>query len=311
MPTSEEALPFASKYNIKILLQHGLFFYGDFEVPGATEAIGSSDQTSEGPPSIGWILHLRRTSGIGFPRGCETRQSHKSTRSPPLLFRKSLAPFGVHAKSIMDPSRLYKNYINEYIKQFKPDLLSYDYYPFLKGEKSPSNSLFFMQLRLVRECAQKAKLPFMNIIQASNFIERDWALPTPEGLRWQAYSTLAYGGRGVSYFLYWGPKAQGGLYQDGKKTLLADAAAALNREMSALSATLMSFDSLYVFHTAPLPPGAFGAPSECPVQITSPGEFVVGVFGKQSKEQAFMIVNRSCSKHVMAKVKALGCGSNV
>ncbi len=283
MPTSEEALPFASKYNIKLLLQHGLFSTAILKSPEQLKQLDLLIKRVKDHPALDGYYIYDEPQESDFPALAKLVSRIKAQDPHHFCFINLLPLFGVHAKSIMDPSRLYKNYINEYIKQFKPDLLSYDYYPFLKGEKSPSNSLFFMQLRLVRECAQKAKLPFMNIIQASNFVEKDWALPTPEELRWQVYSTLAYGGRGVSYFLYWGPKAQGGLYQDGKKTPLADAAASLNREMSALSATLMSFDSLYVFHTAPLPPGAFGAPSECPVQITSPGEFVVGVFGRQSK----------------------------
>ena len=46
-------------------------------------------------------------------------------------------------------------------------------------------------------------------------------------MRWLVYTTLAYGGKGISYFLYWGPKAYGGLYQDGVRTPLALDVAAL------------------------------------------------------------------------------------
>ncbi len=305
MPTSEEALPFASKYNIKILLQHGLFSTETLKSPEKLEQLDALIKRMKDHPALDGYYIFDEPQESDFPALAKLVSRIKAQDPHHFCFINLLPIFGVKAKSVMDPSRLYKNYINAYIKEFKPDLLSYDYYPFLKVEKSPVNSLYFIQLRLVRECAQKAKLPFMNIIQASKFMG-DWNLPTPDELRWQVYTTLAYGGRGINYFLYWGPKSQGGMYQGGRKIPLADAAATLNREMKAMSSTLMSMDSLYVFHTAPFPPSTFGAPAECPIQVTSPGEYVVGVFGKGSKEQAFMIVNRNYSKAATAHVKVLG-----
>jgi 2-isopropylmalate synthase len=49
-----------------------------------------------------------------------------------------------------------------------------------------------------------------NIIEAS-IIEPSWRLVNKNELRFLVYTTLAYGGRGISYFLYWGPKSYGGL----------------------------------------------------------------------------------------------------
>ncbi len=306
IPTSEEGLPLATKYNIKVLLQHGLFSTSTLHSPAKLKHLDALIKRVKDDPALDGYYIFDEPTEADFPELAKLVSHIKAQDPRHFCFINLLPLFGVKATTLKDPALAYRDYINSYIKQFKPDLLSYDYYNFLRNQKSPVGGLYFVHLRLIRDCAQKADIPFMNIIQASNFLERDWTLPTPAQLRWQVYTTLAYGGRGLSYFLYWGPKAHGGLYQDGKETPLADVVGELNQEMSALSPTLMSMDSLYVFQTAPFPPGAVGPPSDCPVQVTSPGEFVVGVFGEGDKEKAFMIVNRDYSKSVTAKVKVLG-----
>lgn len=305
LPIAEEALPFAEKYNVKVILQHALLSTKTLQSPTDMEQLNLLIERVKDNPAMEAYYIFDEPQEKDFAELAKLVK-HIKTRDPHHFCFVNLLPiFGVMTKKLKDPCLIYKDHINEYIRQFQPDLLSYDYYPFLKNQKSPMANLFFIHLRMMRECAHKARLPFMNIIQASDFLKNDWTMPTSAQLRWQVYNTLAYGGRGISYFLYWGPKSQGGMYQDGVKTPLVDAGATLNKEMKVLSAPLMSMDSMYVFHTAPFPAGALGAPLNCPVQITSPGEFVVGVFGQDKKESAFMIVNRDFEKPVVVKVKVM------
>jgi hypothetical protein len=135
-------------------------------------------------------------------------------------------------------------------------------------------------------------LPFLNIIQACT-IEKTWRLVTPNELRWLVYTTLAYGGRGISYFLYWGPPAYGGLYQGGVRTPLVDTVTSLNSELSAQNTPLMDQDNLGTYHTAPLPTGSKPVPLSSPVQFVEPGNFILGLFGKNNKITTFMVVNRN------------------
>ena len=144
---------------------------------------------------------------------------------------------------------------------------------------------------MIREAAIQAKVPFLNIVQAGDG-EPSWRLPTAHELRWLAYTTLAYGGRGLSYFVYWGSATYGGLYKDGRKTPLADAASQLNHELAALSPALMRLDSIGAYHTSPIPQGADPIPNSSPVRIIGSGEFVLGLFGNKGKPSAFMIINR-------------------
>jgi hypothetical protein len=303
---SEEALPFAQKYGVKVLLQSGLLSTRTLQSPRDLEQLDLLIERVKDHQSMDGYYIYDEPQEAHFAELSKLVKHIKSRDPHHFCFVNLLPIFGVQSKKLKDPSLIYKDYVKEYIRQFAPDLLSYDYYPFLNNQKSPVANLFFIHLRLMRECAQKAHLPFMNIIQSSDFLKNDWNMPTAAQLRWQVYNTLAYGGRGISYFLYWGPKAQGGMYQDGEKTPLVDAAANLNREMKALSPTLMANDSLYVFHSDPRPAGALGAPLGCPLQITSPGQFAIGVFGDGNKERAFMIVNEDFEKPAVARIKVSG-----
>lgn len=193
----------------------------------------------------------------------------------------------------------YKGYLQHFIETVKPQLISYDHYNFFK---SVDGAQYFLNLELIREAAVKAKLPFMNIIQASTFIP-DWRLVTTSELRWLVYTTLAYGGRGISYFVHTGAAGTGALYEDGKRTPLADDAAAANTMMKVLSPTLMSLDSTGVYHTSPLPYGTQAIPAKSPVQIVGDGEYVLGLFSRKGHFSAFMIVNRNYKKKAQAHLK--------
>ena len=193
----------------------------------------------------------------------------------------------------------YRQHLKQYLEIVKPDLISYDHYHFLK---TGDGSQYFLNLGLIREAALEAKKPFLNIIQAST-VEPVWRLPNANELRFLAFTTMAYGGRGISYFLYWGPSSYGGLYQDGKPSPLAKDAAALNAEITRFGPVLLTLESIGVYHTAPLPYGTIAVPATSPVQFLGAGEFVLGLFGNNGKTTAFMVVNRNYRSAAEATIK--------
>jgi hypothetical protein len=73
----------------------------------------------------------------------------------------------------------------------------------------------------------------------------------------------------------------------------------------------MELDSLGAYHTSPLPYGAVAMPSPGSVQIAGPGEFVVGVFGKNGRPSAFMVVNRDYRTKQTAQVRVLILGKKL
>jgi hypothetical protein len=198
----------------------------------------------------------------------------------------------------------YRKHLNQFIETVQPDLISYDHYHFLKETdgREKDGKEYFLNLAMIRTAALGANRPFLNIIQSDTII-KTWRLPNANELRWLVFTTLAYGGRGISYFTYWGPKEYNGLYQDGKPAPLIKDVAALNKEIAMFGPTLMELNSVGVYHTAPLPYGGEAMPTNSPVQILGEGELVLGLFGQSDEPNAFMIVNRNYKREVETTVK--------
>ena len=210
---------------------------------------------------------------------------------------------GVSDKTVL----AYREHVQKFIEIVKPDLISYDHYHFLK---TGDGKQYFLNLALIRMAALEAKKPFLNIIQGCDCV-KTWRLPGPAETRWLIYTTLAYGGRGISYFIYWGSKAHGGLYQDGKPEPMAKDVAALNAEIARIGPALMQLESTGVYHTPPLPYGTEAVPANCPVQIVGKGEFVLGLFAHAGRTSSFMIVNRDYKQPAEAIMKIAMPGNKV
>jgi len=196
----------------------------------------------------------------------------------------------------------YREHLKRYVETVKPDLISYDHYHFLKPDaqgKPVDGKQYFLNLALIRLAALEAKKPFLNIIQADT-IEKSWRLPNAAEMRFLVFTTLAYGGRGISYFTYWGPPAYNGLYIDGQPAPLLKPVVALNKEINAFGPALMQLESFGVYHTGPLPYGAEAIPSAAPLQVVGSGEFVLGLFGRSGRFTAFMVVNRDYTRFAEA-----------
>jgi hypothetical protein len=188
----------------------------------------------------------------------------------------------------------YREHLRQFIETVQPDLISYDHYHFLKdadGQQKDGKE-YFLNLGMIRTAALGADRPFLNIIQANTII-KSWRLPNAAEMRWLVFTTMAYGGRGISYFTYWGPTEYNGLYQEGQAAPLLNDVALLNREIAAIGPALMELDSVGIYHTAPVPLGAEALPSDAPVRILGDGEFVIGLLGQEDQASAFMIVNRN------------------
>ncbi len=213
--------------------------------------------------------------------------------SPDDIKKASETPDGVFTPTAnrggnMDVAWAYKAYLQRFIDTVKPELISWDHYHF---EQSGDGTQYFLNLELIRDTALKAKLPFLNIIQA-NTIVSTWRRTTIDEMRFLIYTTMAYGGRGISYFTYWGPVEYHGLYEDGKQTSHALDAAALNKGMNAIGPELMKLKSVGVYHSKEIPWGGRPVPADCPVQVESLTPCVLGLFGDKTEVEAFMLVNR-------------------
>jgi hypothetical protein len=168
----------------------------------------------------------------------------------------------------------YMEHLRQFVDVVRPQLLSYDHYQFTN---SGDNEQYFLNLALVRQKSLAAGLPFLNIVQASNWVPGSAAspsaprIPTPDEMRYLVYTTLAYGAQGISYYVYCYPKHEGGIATpDGTPTVLYHALKLLNREFVAIATEVQPLVSLGVFHTGMQPPGAVPLPGDYPFQFAPP-----------------------------------------
>jgi hypothetical protein len=319
---SADGLDMAAKHKMRAMLTDGLLNPATLDDPAkqaqldaliekvknhpALEAYFITDEPGAGAfPGLGKLVaYLRERDPAHlayinlFPTYANEAQlgvSADAAERAKVGYPQNFAGVGASDKTVL----AYREHLKQFVEIVKPDLISYDHYHFLKNR---DGSQYFLNLALIRDAALEAGKPFLNIIQAST-IEKSWRLPNAEETRFLVFTTMAYGGRGICYFLYWGPESYGGLYRDGKPTPMVKEVAAINAEIAQFGPALMELDSTAVYHTAPLPLGTQAVPADAPVRFTADGEFVLGLFGKQGKTTAFMVVNRNYKQDAEAAVK--------
>ena len=96
----------------------------------------------------------------------------------------------------------------------------------------------------------------MNIVQACTWTPA-FRIPVPAEERYLTYTTLAYGGQGISHFVYTTSREfSGGIaLPNGKTTQLYEPLKTYNREFVAIAKELQPLTSLAVYHTGMLPMG--------------------------------------------------------
>ena len=195
----------------------------------------------------------------------------------------------------------YREHVSRFIATVKPKLVSWDHYLQMAGDES----LYFRNLETVREQCKKAKLPFIQIILS--LPHRNYRNPNEADLRWQVYTSLAYGARGIMYFTYWtiplrrvrGPAIIG---PDGKRDAKYELVRRVNTQLKALAPTLTRIDSTGVYATAPLPPGVQGLAAGAPVKQAEGGPMLIGCFRGRKEETYILVVNRSFKDKITARL---------
>lgn len=209
------------------------------------------------------------------------------TRDPKHLPYINLYPSYASAKQLGTPT--YSEHLRRYMQDVWPAVLSYDHYCLLRGSDRPD---YFENLAVIRQHALKNNVPAWNIIQAMAFGGcRD---PTGGEMRWQVYTSLAYGMRGILYFTYW-PLGQGQAIvdADGKPTRRYAVVKQLNGEVRTLGKLLLALDSTGVYHTGLIPRGCTTVPADLAVQLPRDLPLLIGCFKDPAGTEYFMLVNRN------------------
>jgi hypothetical protein len=191
----------------------------------------------------------------------------------------------------------YQTYLNTFIETCKPPVLSYDHYAFM--EDGSFSEGYFTNLEVMRKTALKHDLPFWNIVQglgALNFRE-----PTHTDLRFQAYTSLAYGARGIAWFKY-NPTITGNfrgapLDAFGNETQTWKWMQNVNLQIEKLAPTLLRLKSERVYHFGSVPAGCSG-PDEASFVKAIGGPVLVGDFTGDDGSQYVFAVNKSLTSSI-------------
>ena len=198
----------------------------------------------------------------------------------------------------------YEKAVGTYINTVKPALVSWDHYRqvFEGGDES----LYWCNLEIVRELTLKAKIPMFQIICSLKHM--GYRECSEADLRWQVYTSLAYGTRGVMYFTYWYAgwlawgEAPSLLDKYGNRDRKFDYVKKINHRIANLAPTLIQVTSTGVYHTAPIPPGGHGLACGTLVKKVDGGVMAIGCFVDRRGNEYILVVNRSFSDKCLAKL---------
>jgi hypothetical protein len=161
----------------------------------------------------------------------------------------------------------YEEHLRHYVDIVNPGLISYDHYQFTVKGDSPD---YFLNLSLIRQAAQKADVPFLNIVQACTWTS-SMRVPNENEMRYLVYTTAAYGAQGISYYVYCCAGHTGGIANsNGTPTALYGALKSLNREFVRIVRELQPLRSLSIYHAGMLPPGTEPVPKDAAFSIDPP-----------------------------------------
>ncbi len=192
--------------------------------------------------------------------------------------------------------------------------ISYDMYGLMNGQVS---NRFYTNLEIVRRTAQEVRLPFWNVV--ASHASAQLMEPSDATLHLQAYATLAYGGRGIGWFLYLTPDVVNGeaffrlaaVDAFGHRTATWGMLQRINFQLHALSSLMLGLRSTGVYHypdvpeqAKPLTESAWVKGIEVPQEPDRPATGVlIGEFEDGRGRPYLMVVNKSLSNNFLLKMQ--------
>ena len=198
----------------------------------------------------------------------------------------------------------YEKSVARYIDEVKPALLSWDHYRqvFEGGDES----YYWKNLETMRKLSLKAKIPLIQIICSIRHM--GYRECSEADLRWQVYTSLAYGSHGIMYFTYWDvpgmawDDAPALITMDGKKDIKWEYAKKINHRIAKLGPTLVEITSTGVYCTEPIPSGGRKLARGAPVKKAEGGVMAIGCFVDRNATEYVMVVNRSFDTKIAASL---------
>ena len=221
-------------------------------------------------------------------------------------------------------SGTYDKYMDDVVNVLKPDVLMIDPYPFYRGGTAPN---YLENLAITSEWALKARIPYWIWAQSHGMSpDGPFQEPSESEMRFQAYSALAYGYTGISYWTYasaYKPYTNAMLDGNGVPTHMYKSAVGLVPELKILGEQLKFMTSTGVYYQPggiyvdnqwvfPQPRGTTPwTPKITPrfkaINVSDGVHgFLIGFFKTDAGEDYFMLVN---TNHAAGKDAAATAGA--
>ena len=137
----------------------------------------------------------------------------------------------------------YETYVDKFTEVVKPPLLLNCHYPPLEdGTDRPE---YYPNMEHFRKKALDSGIGLMGFVLI--YAHRGYRVPSESDLRWQVYSHIAYGAKGIWYYNHQGLVT----LNTWEPTKIYDSVKAVNGELLAIGQTLLQLRSKGVFHTGP------------------------------------------------------------
>ena len=208
------------------------------------------EQLPESPVVWGYMIR-DEPNAKDFPALRQTVDEIRAVR-PGRLCYINLFPNYANAGQL--GTETYDEHVKRFVDEVGVHVLSMDHYPIMKPGVDNRQG-YLDNMETMRKYALEADIPHWNFFNVMPFGPH--SDPTEAQIRWQIYTSIAYGSKGVLYFCYWTPRGgefpKGGaiITPDGKKTRHYDQARRINYEIKQLGPTLMSLTSEAVYRVGP------------------------------------------------------------
>lgn len=145
------------------------------------------------------------------PSWADSSYDHRKTTRVAPAYQK-LRELGIVASSNLGPQKSggdgeyesYAKFVEEYMSLCNPMYLCFDYYQWDGDSSVPG---FFRNMSIIRESAEKYKVPWWSFVQAGGswndagrLFDTPEVYPTEGQFNWDVNVTLACGAKGISYF---------------------------------------------------------------------------------------------------------------
>jgi hypothetical protein len=204
----------------------------------------------------------------------------------------------------------YTEYLERFVREVKPQVISYDNYriQYSHDQKDPALAAsYYNNLLEVRRIALKYDLPFWNIV-GSNQILPGTPPPSPASLLFTAYTSLAAGAQGLTWYTYYSAGYKyAAVDKDGSRTATWSYLKMVNEQVKILGPFMRPLKSTGVYFTSPPPVKLLPVlPGELVEEVTSGTPVMVGEFSGPAGQRWVMLVNLSLERSTQLKFKPRG-----